>query len=77
MRTTIDRSGRLVIPKSLRDQVGLHAGVVEIEVDGAALRVAPVADGGVAQRGRWLVLPAAGTTLTAGDVGDLRHADQE
>lgn len=31
MRTTIDRAGRVVIPKAVREQAGLEAGV-EIEV---------------------------------------------
>lgn len=26
MRTTIDKAGRLVVPKALRDRLGLHAG---------------------------------------------------
>jgi AbrB family looped-hinge helix DNA binding protein len=32
MRTTIDRAGRVVIPKAVRDQAGLEAGT-EIEVE--------------------------------------------
>jgi AbrB family looped-hinge helix DNA binding protein len=32
MRTTIDRAGRLVVPKALRDQLGFGAGM-ELEVD--------------------------------------------
>ena len=39
MRTTIDKAGRIVVPKSLRDQVGLTAGEVEISVEGAAIRI--------------------------------------
>lgn len=35
MRTTTDKAGRLVIPKSLRDQSGIAAGEVEIFLDGA------------------------------------------
>jgi AbrB family looped-hinge helix DNA binding protein len=44
MRTTIDSGGRVVIPKKMRDYLGLVAGSeVEIEFDGArtALRVEP------------------------------------
>ena len=44
MRTTIDKAGRLVIPRSLRDRIGLSAGgEVELELDGAAVRIEPVA----------------------------------
>ena len=32
MRTTIDRFGRVVVPKELRDRVGFHPGT-EIEID--------------------------------------------
>lgn len=32
MRTTIDRAGRLVVPKGLRDELGLVAGT-ELELD--------------------------------------------
>ena len=46
MRTTIDGGGRIVVPKRMRDFLGLVAGSeVEIELDGsgAGLRVAVVA----------------------------------
>jgi AbrB family looped-hinge helix DNA binding protein len=43
METTIDAGGRIVVPKPYRDLLGLVAGQrIEIEVDGAALRVAAV-----------------------------------
>ncbi len=38
MQATIDKAGRLVIPKLLRDRLGLGPGVVEVVADGAALR---------------------------------------
>lgn len=44
MRTTIDAAGRLVVPKALRDLVGLRPGPVEVTSDGASLRIEPVAD---------------------------------
>jgi AbrB family looped-hinge helix DNA binding protein len=76
MRTTIDKAGRLVVPKSLRDRVGLRPGEVEIDVDGAALRVEPVAGSSLERRDGWLVIPSAGVTLTADEVGSLRDGDQ-
>jgi len=44
MRTTIDRSGRLVVPKPLRDQLRLEGGTqLEVFVRGDQLVVEPVA----------------------------------
>jgi len=40
MKATIDSAGGLVIPKVLRDRLGLHPGTVDVEVDGADLRIA-------------------------------------
>lgn len=59
MRTTIDKVGRLVIPKALRDQLGLTPGEVEVSADGVALRVEAIAQEGgfVEVNGRW-VIPA-------------------
>lgn len=42
MKTTIDRAGRLVVPKQLRDRLGLAAGTeVEIEAVGDAVVLRP------------------------------------
>ncbi len=42
MRTTIDRAGRLVVPKALREAAGLRPGtVVEIALREGHLEVAP------------------------------------
>lgn len=74
MRTTIDKAGRLVIPKALRDELGLRPGEVEVVADGAALRVeAPTTDALVERDGR-LLLPATGTPITDEDVRVLRDA---
>ncbi|MBM3693372.1 MAG: AbrB/MazE/SpoVT family DNA-binding domain-containing protein [Actinobacteria bacterium] len=76
MRTTIDKAGRLVIPKQLRDHLGLQPGEVEVTADGAALRVEPIAGTGVAMRAGFMVIPASGATLTDDDVQTLRDALQ-
>ena len=76
IRATIDKAGRLVIPKPLRDRVGLQPGEVEIEVDGAALRVEPVAGGSLERRDGWLVIPSSGGVLTSDEVNGLRYGDQ-
>ena len=42
MRTTIDSAGRLVVPKSLREAIGLgDGGEVEIQLNDGALLIAP------------------------------------
>ena len=43
MKTTIDKAGRLVVPKKLRDRYNLHAGsVLELEPDAHGIRVTVV-----------------------------------
>ena len=76
MRTTIDKAGRLVIPKQLRDHLGLRPGEVEVTADGAALRVEPVASESLVEESGFLVIPASGERLTDKDVQALRDADR-
>ena len=76
MRATIDKAGRLVIPKSLRDHLGLQPGPVEVSADGAALRVEPASEDGLEERDGRLVIPASGLTLGDEGVRALRDADQ-
>jgi AbrB family looped-hinge helix DNA binding protein len=63
MRTTIDKAGRLVIPKLLRDQAGIQSGEVEVFLEGTGLHIEPVAGDGLAEEGGWLVIPASGGML--------------
>ena len=82
METTIDQAGRLVIPKRLRDRVGLVPGKVEVTVDGAALRIEPLLDAeseddnGLERVGGRLVIPASGVDLDDARVDEMRRADQ-
>ena len=76
MRTTIDRAGRVVIPRRLREQVGLRAGDVEITADGAGVKIEPVAGEGFIEKNGRLVIPGAGTLIDDEVVRELRDADQ-
>jgi len=76
MRTTIDAAGRLVIPKRLREEIGLRPGEVEVTAYGGALRVEPVAGESLEERGGRLVIPATGIPVDDDLVRSLRHADQ-
>jgi AbrB family looped-hinge helix DNA binding protein len=59
MRTTIDRLGRVVVPKPLRDRLGLRGGetleleerdgVIELRPAAAEVRVADTAEGPVVE----------------------------
>ena len=72
MKITIDLAGRLVIPKSLRDQAGIQPGMdLEIEYRNGLLELSPVCtDIRIVKRGNRKVLSAPGGTpkLTAKDV---------
>jgi AbrB family looped-hinge helix DNA binding protein len=76
MRTTIDKAGRLVVPKPLRDQIGLGPGEVELSADGASLRVEPVAGDELVEQEGLLVIPASGARMSEETVRRLRDADQ-
>lgn len=66
----------MVIPKVLRDRLGLAPGEVELTADGAALRVESIAGDGLVERDGRLTIPASGVTLSDDDVRAMRDADQ-
>jgi len=77
MRTTIDKAGRLVVPRSLRGAIGLvDGGPVEVELDGAGIRVEPVAGRELREEQGLLVIPATGVPIDDTVVKGLIDADR-
>lgn len=76
MRATIDKAGRLVIPKPLRDQLGLTPGEVDVTPDGTGLRVEAVVGAGLVDEAGRLVIPAEGAEIDDDLVRALRDADR-
>ncbi len=74
MQATIDQAGRLVIPKPLRDQLGLVPGPVEVTIDGATLRVEAAAGAGFEVVDGIAVIPASGAAVDDDLVRALREA---
>lgn len=76
----MDRVGRIVVPKPLRDQLGVGAqSEFEISIEGTSLRLEPRVrtDRQIAVVDGWAVLRAVpGARLTDDDVRALRDADQ-
>lgn len=67
----------MVIPRSLRDRIGLAGGgEVELELDGAAVRIEPVSGTELREHGGLLVIPSTGTPITAAAVRELIDADR-
>jgi AbrB family looped-hinge helix DNA binding protein len=78
MKATIDKAGRLVIPKQLRDELGLRPGVVDVSAHGTGLRVEPIAgEESVEDEGGRLVIPASGIGIDDDLVRSLRDAGRK
>lgn len=80
VNVTMDRAGRIVLPKAIRDQLGLSANdEFEVAIDGRGIRLQPrstrtreivMVDG-------WPVIESSDkATLTDSDVRNLRDAAQ-
>jgi AbrB family looped-hinge helix DNA binding protein len=74
MRVTIDMAGRLVIPKPLRDEVGITSGEVEVTIDGAALKIEAPAGDDLEERDGRLIIPGGGAVVDDALVEALRDA---
>lgn len=66
----------MVIPKPLRDRLGLRPGDVEVTSDGSGLRIEAVVEEIVEEKQGRLVIPEAGESVSAEMVRTLRDADQ-
>ena len=76
MHTTMDGAGRVVIPKPLRDQLGLVAGEVEVTVSGSGLRIEQRASEDVEEEAGRLVVAATGWSIGDDLVQSLRDTAQ-
>jgi bifunctional DNA-binding transcriptional regulator/antitoxin component of YhaV-PrlF toxin-antitoxin module len=76
MRAPIDKTGRLAIPRELRDEVGLRPGAVEVFTTATGSRVEPLAAESLDERGMRLVIPAGGAAIDDDLVRSLRDAGQ-
>lgn len=76
MKATIDEAGRVVIPKAIRDRVGIRSGPVEVSVDGAGIQIQPLAENSASEIGGRLIIPPSGQSLSDEVVQALRDAGQ-
>jgi AbrB family looped-hinge helix DNA binding protein len=77
MRTTIDKAGRLVIPREIRRRVGLEPGEVEVTVDGAGVRIEALGGEELVEVDGRLAIPPSGTRIDDELVRELIDADRE
>jgi AbrB family looped-hinge helix DNA binding protein len=78
MRTTIDAAGRLVVPKALRDLLGLEPGTtVDLSQYGAGLQLIPVSRTARIRTVRGDVVATSETVITDDDVFGLIDADRQ
>jgi len=72
---TIDKAGRVVVPMSLRSEVGFVPGEVDITVVGTRIQIEQTGSS-LRESGGHLLLPLGGPSLTPDELRELRLADQ-
>jgi len=74
----MDKSGRIVIPRALRNRLGLAPGAdVHIEVEGSGLRIEPVAGTTLEEKKGYLVIPKSATRIDSALVQKMIDADRD
>jgi len=77
MKTTIDKAGRLVVPRQLRERIGLAGGgTVEIDIEGSGLRIRPIVGDQLREEGGLLIIPRTGQSIDDTVVRELIDADR-
>ena len=77
MRTRIDAAGRVVVPKALRDLLGLEPGsAVDVSQYGAGLQLIPVSRTAQIRTVRGAVVAESETVITDDDVFALIDTDR-
>lgn len=77
MRTTIDKAGRIVIPRELRERVGLAPGPVDIHAVGNAIQIeVPEHEVDLELIDGLLTLPPGDQKIGDDDVRELRFGAQ-
>ena len=77
MKTTIDGAGRLVVPKVLRDRLGLTPGsTVDVSLYGAGLQLVAVGRTARVRTVRGALIAESETVITDEDVFALLDADR-
>ena len=79
MRVTIDKAGRIVVPKAMRDEMGLTPeGPLEIEVVDDHIEISnPASAARIVEGPHGPVIAATGKTITDEDIRRILEATRE